>query len=44
MVIYNQDMGMEFDTKKCAMLIMKSDKKHWKEEYTGSWHHQTSDD
>ena len=26
--IYNQDIGMEFDIEKCAMLIMKSGKRH----------------
>ena len=26
--IYSQDIGMEFGIEKCAMLIMKSDKRH----------------
>ena len=26
--IYNQDFGMEFGTEKCAILVMKSDKRH----------------
>ena len=26
--IYSQDIGMEFGIKKCAMLIMKSSKRH----------------
>ena len=26
--IYNQDVGMEFDREKCAMLVMKSGKRH----------------
>ena len=34
--IYNQDIGMEFGMKKCAMLVMKSDKRHTTEE----WHYQ----
>ena len=27
--IYSQDIGMEFDLEKCAMLVMKSGKRHW---------------
>ena len=30
--IYNQDIGMEFGIEKCAMLIMKSGKRHMAEE------------
>ena len=26
--IYSQDIGMEFGTEKCAMLVMKSGKRH----------------
>ena len=26
--IYSQDIGMEFDIEKCAMLVMKSSKRH----------------
>ena len=26
--IYSQDLGMEFDIEKCAMLVMKSGKRH----------------
>ena len=26
--IYSQDIGMEFGIEKCAMIVMKSDKRH----------------
>ena len=26
--MYSQDIGMEFDIEKCAMLVMESDKQH----------------
>ena len=29
--IYNQNIGMEFGTEKCAILVMKISKKHLKE-------------
>ena len=29
--IYRQDIGMEFGIEKCAMLLMKSDKRHMTE-------------
>ena len=30
-IIYTQDIGMEFDIEKCAMLVMKSGKRHMTE-------------
>ena len=36
--IFSQDIEMEFGVEKCAMLVMKSGKRHM----TGGWHHQTS--
>ena len=31
MRIYSQDIGLEFDIEKCAMLVMKSGKRHMTE-------------
>ena len=34
--IYNQDIGMEFGIEKCAVLVMKSSKRH----LTTEWNYQ----
>ena len=35
--IYSRDIGMEFSIEKCAMLVMKSGKRH----LTDGWNYQT---
>ncbi len=36
--IYSQDIGMEFGIEKCAMLVMKSEKRHMTEEIENGQH------